>query len=373
MDEFFGRTGLIENLPGSPEYNFHVCDRQQLLQSIAATAADYRAGEIPVLRPEYVDSWVRQFAQFGFNEQHQLTILSETGRILNRFYINKERATAFCQNIIKNQATFGADPRLGVAGTKFLRIQRKGNSQNELLDLMAEAVQQQYGLRLEDCGAEPSRYVYLDDCIYSGNTVAHDLEGWLPDATERVPLTILTFGLHSIGVSRLYKVRNRFMQEKGIAVQHVAATNLQLKNNPSWDGNVSDCYWPREIAGVHDADEYIQELKRRREGLRPGPRLFRPNGNPYREEIFSSAEARDTIEYAFLRAGLHIMNLPQNANRNMRPMGYEYLESLGFGALPAFYRNISNNAPLALWWGDPNEGYPLNQWQPLFLRKPNEP
>jgi hypothetical protein len=350
-----------------------MCDRQTLLQSIATTAEDYRAGEIDALTPEAVDSWVRQFEQFGFTEQYQLTILSEMDRILGRFYINRERAVAFCQNIIKRQATFGADLGAGVAATKFLQIQRKGSSQNELLELLAEAVRQEYGLVLAHCGADPSRYLYLDDCIYSGNTIAHDLEDWLPQARERVPLTILTFGSHSIGVSRLYKVQRRFMQEKHIAIDFLSAKNLQLRNNPFREGNVSDCYWPRELAGVNDAADYIAELRRRREGQQYGPRLYRPNGNPHREEIFSSAEARDTIEYAFLKAGLHIMSLPQNANQHMRPMGYEYLESLGFGALPVFYRNISNNAPLALWWGDPNEGYPLNQWRPLFLRKPNEP
>ncbi len=350
-----------------------MCDRQRYLESIAAITTDYRAGEIPAITPEHVDTWVRQFEQFNFDEQHQLTILSEMERILRRFYISRATATGFLQDIIGNQDIFGADPRAGVAGTKFLRIQRKGNSQNELLELMAEAVQQQYGLRLDDCGADPTKYIYLDDCIYSGNTLAHDLENWFPQANDRVPLTTLTFALHTIGIWRLYRLQRRFLQEKGIRIEYRAPRSLQLKNNPSGDGNFSDCYWPREIAGFCEADNYIAELRRKREGQQRGPRVYRPNGNPYREEIFSSADARDNIEYAFLRAGLHIMRIPQNANQHMRPMGYEYLESLGFGALPVFYRNISNNAPLALWWGDPNEDYPLNQWQPLFLRKPNEP
>lgn len=298
-----------------------MCDRHTLLQSIATTAADYRAGEIDAITPEGVDSWVRQFEQFGFAEEHQLTILSELNRILGRFYINRERAMAFCQNMIKRQATFGVDLKAGVAGTKFLQIQRKGNSQNELLELLAEAVQQEYGLVLADCGDEPSRYIYVDDCIYSGNTIAHDLEDWFPRARERVPLTILTFGSHSIGVSRLYKVQRRFIQEKRIAVGFLSAKNLQLRNNPFRDGNVSDCYWPRELAGINDAADYVEELRRRREGEQYGPRLYRPNGNPYREEIFSSAEARDTIEYAFLKAGLYIMSLPQNANQHMHRWG----------------------------------------------------
>jgi hypothetical protein len=56
----------------------------------------------------------------------------------------------------------------------------------------------------------------------------------------------------------------------------------------------------------------------------------------------------------------------------MRPLGYDYLKSLGFGAILVTYRNIANNCPLALWWGDPNKAYPLNAWYPLFPRIVNE-
>ena len=39
------------------------------------------------------------------------------------------------------------------------------------------------------------------------------------------------------------------------------------------------------------------------------------------------------------------------------------LESLGFGSLVVTFRNCPNNAPLALWAGDP--------WYPLFPRRTN--
>ncbi len=350
-----------------------MCDRQQALQAIATTVADYRTGEVIPITTETVDAWVRQFEQFGFTAEYQFTILTELNRILKRFYIKQEFAQRLLQSLIKNTQIFGEDLIAGITGTKFLRIQQKGNSQNELVDLLDETLQQEYGITSEECGEDPSRYIYLDDCIYTGNHAAHDLENWLPQAKERVPLDTLTFALHTIGIQRLYKTRNRFRQEKGIIIEHKAPKTYQLKNNPSRDGNYSECYWPQEVAGFNECTEYIAELRQRCEGKAYGPRLFRPNGNPYREEIFSSAGARDVIEYAFLRARLHIMSLPQNVNPTMRPMGYEYLESLGFGALPVIYRNISNNAPLALWWGDPNGGYPLNQWQPLFSRQANDP
>ena len=55
-------------------------------------------------------------------------------------------------------------------------------------------------------------------------------------------------------------------------------------------------------------------------------------------------------------------------------MGYEYLESFGFGATFISYRNIANNCPLALWWGDPDApaSHPFSKWYPLFSHKANE-
>ena len=58
----------------------------------------------------------------------------------------------------------------------------------------------------------------------------------------------------------------------------------------------------------------------------------------------------------------------------MRPMGYEYLESLGFGSVFITYRNIANNCPLVLWWGDTtySPNHPFSSWYPLFPRKVNK-
>jgi len=104
------------------------------------------------------------------------------------------------------------------------------------------------------------------------------------------------------------------------------------------------------------------------------PRLFRSNMIPHTETLFSSPEARNIVETAFLRKGAYIASLPKNRQPSMRPMGYEYLESLGFGAVFVTYRNIANNCPLVLWWGDTSyhPSHPFSKWYPLFPRKVNE-
>jgi len=63
-----------------------------------------------------------------------------------------------------------------------------------------------------------------------------------------------------------------------------------------------------------------------------------------------------------------------NPAPSMRPLGFEKLESLGFGSLFITYRNIANNCPLALWYGNPDYSppHPLGLWYPLFPRRSSE-
>ena len=79
--------------------------------------------------------------------------------------------------------------------------------------------------------------------------------------------------------------------------------------------------------------------------------------------IFSSDEARQLLEEEFLKAGVRIRQMCPNLNKYQRPLGNMLLETLGFGSLIVTFRNCPNNAPLALWAGDP--------WHPLFPRTTN--
>ena len=73
--------------------------RQILLNSIATTIADYRQGEIAVIDPNHVDKWVRQFDQFGFDENTQQVILEQMDRILKNYYISHSIAQDFITKV----------------------------------------------------------------------------------------------------------------------------------------------------------------------------------------------------------------------------------------------------------------------------------
>lgn len=79
--------------------------------------------------------------------------------------------------------------------------------------------------------------------------------------------------------------------------------------------------------------------------------------------IFSNDANRQLLEQEFLKAGIQIRQMCPHLGVTQRPLGHMSLDTLGFGSLLVTFRNCPNNAPLALWAGDP--------WIPLFPRTTN--
>jgi hypothetical protein len=339
--------------------------RQALLQDIALTITDYRHGEVPAPNATHVDRWVSQFDR---TDQH--TILEEMSSILRTQYVSRQTARDYIESLLTSKAIFGSNLKGGLTQTLFLRIQRKGNSQDQLLAIVDELLQRLYGVTLQACGATPSVYVYLDDCLFSGNTAWHDLHQWLPQAIPGTKLHVVFFATHTGGLRYLRNNLDPETASRGISSSY---WSLRTFRNIPWQTQFYECLWPRQFSGDAFVDAYIRSLVQRCQGKTFHPRLFRPNGVPVQETLFSSVAARDTVERAFMQKSAYLVSLPANPKPQMRPLGYEYLESLGFGSLFVTYRNVSNNCPLALWWGDPQlpPTHPLSKWHPLFLRTVN--
>jgi hypothetical protein len=90
---------------------------------------------------------------------------------------------------------------------------------------------------------------------------------------------------------------------------------------------------------------------------------LRPGAEIGTRAFFSSAEGRDLLEQEMLKAGVRIRDMCPYLNEYQRPLGNWVLETLGFGTVVVTFRNCPNNAPLALWAGDP--------WYPLLPRRTN--
>ena len=91
--------------------------------------------------------------------------------------------------------------------------------------------------------------------------------------------------------------------------------------------------------------------------------VLRNPGNVGGNAFFSSEAGRSLLEQEFLKVGVEIRRICPLLNKYQRPLGNMVLETLGCGSMLVTFRNCPNNAPLALWAGDP--------WYPLFPRKIN--
>src|SRR5215210_3677437 len=244
-------------------------NRNELLESIATTVADYRQGEIPPITPDHVERWAQQF-----DDEDQHTILTELNHVLKRYYISRSRAEHFINGLLSKEEIFGTDPAKGVTGTKFLQIQRKGNSQNEIVSLVGEQIRNKYGVDIEDCGGTPDTYLYLDDCLFSGNTARYDIDAWLPNAESSKTLHLAFFAIYSRGSDYLFKSLQPTLRQKNIRMRRWC---MKRFDNTPWETQKYECLWPKAIDGDEQVDHYVNELRRRIEGKPFTPRVFRPD------------------------------------------------------------------------------------------------
>jgi hypothetical protein len=325
-------------------------ERKTLLESIAATTNDYRAGDLETPTPEHVDRWAKQF-----DASVQVPILREMDHVLKRTYFSKAGTRAFLGGLFKTEKLVGDDPCKFWKGVRFLDIQGGGNSQKEMLALFSRFLKKHCGFDVADCGEIPTAFAYLDDAIFTGNRVRRDLEVWIKtDAPANAALHVITIALHSGGQyyasSNIAKAANA--AGKKIEVKWWRA--IELEDRRSETSN-SDVLRPVAIPNDPEVQGYVAAMK-----YQP---VLRAAGNIGKNSLFSSDAGRQLLEQEFLKAGTKIRKLCPNLGDTQRPLGHMTLDTLGFGSLIVTFRNCPNNAPLALWAGDP--------WYPLFPRTTN--
>ncbi len=327
-------------------------ERQQLLESIATTTADYRAGDLAAPTPEHVDRWVKQFSV-----EVQLPILREMDHVLKSTYLSLETVTRFLKGLLKNEKLAGANPCDFWRSVKFFDDQGGGNSQREMLAIFGQFLEKVCGVKVKDCGntKTPAAYIYLDDAIFTGNRVRRDIETWIQtDAPDSAKVHIISIALHSGGQ---YYANGRIQAAAKAAGKVISITwwcAVELEDRLI-NTNSSDVLRPTSIPDK-------PEVKLHVDGMAHKPKLRVP-GNAGTKALFSGEEGRNLLEQEFLKAGVKIRGVCPNLGDTQRPLGHSTLETLGFGSLIVTFRNCPNNAPLALWTGDP--------WHPLFARTTN--
>lgn len=334
-------------------------ERQALVSSICQTITDYRSGELAPPTPDHVERWIRQFDQ-----SIQLPVLAEMAHVLQRTYISRESVTDFLRNLVKTEELAGSDPCAFWSTVKLLNIQQGGNSQREMNTLFDSALEMECGIRTYTGEGMPDTYVYLDDGLFTGGRVKADIEQWIEyHAPANCKLHAIFIATHQLGEYYASKEIDKIIarSRKNITITWWSRTRFENRLRYSYS---SDVLWPTTIPEEREVQSYANGIRQSIAQRNPDWTLsLRTPGSIGNNAIFSSDTGRITLEQAFLSTGVYIRNICPNLGIVKRPLGHMMLDSLGFGSLLVTFRNCPNNAPLALWVGDP--------WYPLFPRKTN--
>ncbi len=348
--------------------------RSILLQSLANTISDYRQNEISPITPIHVERWLSQF-----EPSDQPIILAEIDSIMKRFYFSRARVKEGVRTFLKKNVIRSNDPMRLLPHVCFLDIQKIGSSQGAMLSIVDEVLREEYNFTLSMTSTrEIQIYVYMDDGIYTGSKLRYDLTdgtdtiGWLSNCSSSgCTLWIYTVAGHTEGIDYVRKYILDVAEEKQIKVNR--ETTLMINNTRNL-GDGIEVLWPEDLHDDAYVDSYVAELRASLAQKGGTDSLFRYDVDPSQEKLFSSLEARRVVEKAFLKKGIQIIKASKNRAPSMRPLGFMKLVSLGFGTLFVTYRNIANNCPLVLWWGDPSfpSTHPIGKWYPLFPRRTNQ-
>jgi len=316
--------------------------------AIALELSDYRSGEIPKIDADHVLRWSSQFAV-----EDRLPLLSELRHVLDKSYISKDAAEKFLFSLVRSEKLSDGSLENFWITANLLDIQIQGHSQGDMLSLLRQSIKAAYGKK--NIGGS-NVYIYIDDAIFTGNRVKHDLEKWIKfSAPHNAIVHIITLITHSFAEWKFTENLTEKAKESGKTISFSMWRAKVLENRRYYRNN-SDVLWPTNLP--ENVQAYI------------AGKPFEPRQAGGIGSIFSSDAARSRLELILLNAGMRIRSFSANPNAALKPLGFGPF-GVGFGATVATYRNCPNNAPLALWWGDPNAeiGHPFRKWTPLLPRK----
>ena len=330
--------------------------RDALLQSIAKIIADYRADEIPARTPTLINEWLQQFPN-----AIQDSLLEALAYVMSKTYVSQDRFRRFLKALAStDKLAPGTNPRDYWRRANLLNIQQGGNSQKEILSMFDEVLQEEYGFGLDQTGGADADFIYLDDCIASGNRLRNDVCNWLKEATpQNINLHIITPILFTGSWWVDDKIREAADENgKTVVITKWRLDQFEMENR-RWYRDQSDVLWPISVPNQEVARRYCSYL----EGLGYPPVLRNP-GHLGVSGIFKNDAQKILMEKEFFVRGCHIREAQVNLPDRLRPLGYSNLHNLGFGSMFVTYRNCPNNCPLVFW-------VEQNDFPSLFPRKTN--
>lgn len=331
---------------------------QEACNKIAEIIADYRDGEFGNYDSSHVEKWVAQF-----DEDEQEIVLLETLRVLKRNYFTNEKFSKFVSALIDSNSVYKVEKDDYWRRVSLLDIQKNGSSQDELNEVLVNAITDQY--EIDDLvGKESNEFIYLDDFIFSGNRLFSDMRDWITDvAPKKCRVCVITIGWFIYGQ---WKTKQRLEdiakeQEKDIKFSFISYTRFRLENR-LYRKDYSEVFWPTDsIISLDGYDDWLQS-----ENFEPKYRCK----NEAKNRIFSTPR-REEYEKIIFKYGLKILTFSAQNSGVVKPLGYSTFRGFGFGSTVFSFRNCPNNNPLVFWWGDPeaDSSHPFSKWYPLLQRK----
>ncbi len=311
----------------------------------------------------HVERWVSQF-----DDNHEI-VLQETANMLNEYYFSKENIEEYLTAIYSSTKIWGKDIERAILNTSFLNCQIKGNSQDRLYKKSRKIILDLHNIDINDCDPDVTSFVYVDDCMFSGNTVRKDMEKLIRKVPNGSTINTIFMVVHSFAGWWIQQNLKDLITENGIDFDIWKCKTIQ---NSGGRNHTYECLWPSEYESKNISD-YLNVLENESSATpEKKVRLFRES--IYTGGVYTSEDNRAIFEQELMEAGLKIIGFSGNNKPFIRPMGYDNRISFGFGAFFATYMNMSNNCPLAFWWGDADAEpwHPFSKWYPLLPRKANE-
>lgn len=341
---------------------------EKLADNILEIIGDYQNDFGVRLSRQNIIDWANQFGESdcAFVLQEFLHLLSQD------IYVSKEGARELLKKSlvgISSKLNYPTVPAF-LSETVFLNLQPAPKSQGELLVLLDEVLQRDYGVNLAACGNTAQKnFVYYDDLLATGGTISKIIGNWLAsDHTTGVPnftlvnsgairFVVCVFGCHSWGLDTCrwlwkYRLKNDEIMKSVKVFYHYLIENQVGK--PSEKLNL---IYP----AIEQQPDFVKEYLGSIEATRHESKAFRRRVQPQTESFFSNSENRIRFENILLNKGIEILNQVNQQTSANRPLGATFpsYKTFGTGTLYFTWRNISNTCPLVFWW----EGH---GWHGLF-------
>jgi hypothetical protein len=218
----------------------HAQEKDRLLVSIANRVADYRQGEIEPIDQGDILAWLHLF-----DRGDQCVVLRETEQLLRKTYIAREQAKGFITSLTTNERLTGNTPQAFWESAGLLRLQESSQSQNDMLGLLGEVLEEKLGF---GAGREDSvnrTYVYLDDVSCSGNQIKNDLLRWAEEQDVRdATVHVITMVLYRGGQYFAEQQLSTAFRQRNIVCKFWAI--LQLENRRYYVRD-AEVFWPTEL------------------------------------------------------------------------------------------------------------------------------